>query len=239
MLSPISVNEVLLLRRATHKPALLFALAVSRVNGLRNALLGDAAPSRDFLRVAELFGQLQDAGILDYVEDLGAESGSRYLCDIHSYANGYGDSVREFLDLLGIEVESDGSTILLPMRQSLGPSTSSIHVNYRSAHEILQLFAAGIDVPADHLEARIVEPVGAAMAAHVPFIRVRSSEGDWWGSRPDEATVAVRHRDRWFYIDETDTDSKRAFVFLRTLIGMRLAESATKQRAPLLTVPVN
>ena len=182
---------------------------------------------------------MQDAGILDYVEDLGAESDSRFLCDIHSYTNGYGDSVREFLDLLGIEVESDGSPILLPLRQAVGPSTSSIHVNYRSAHEILQLFAAGIDVPADHVESGIVEPVGAAMAAHAPFIRVRSSEGDWWGSRPDEATVAVRHRDRWFYIDETDTDSKRAFVFLRTLIGMRLAESATKQRAPLLTVPVN
>ena len=34
-------------------------------------------------------------------------------------------------------------------------------------------------------------------------------------------------RDRWFYIDATDTRSKRAFGLLRTFISMRL------------TVPVN
>ena len=36
----------------------------------------------------------------------------------------------------------------------------------------------------------------------------------------------------------TFTQSKRAFALLQTLIGMRLAGDA-KQRAPILTVPLN
>jgi hypothetical protein len=239
MLSPISVGEWLLLKTSVRRPDLIFDLAISRINGLRNPLLGDAPPSPEFERITELYGKLVDAGVLDYVKGADARGENRYFWDLHRYANGYGDSVREFLDLLGIEAEPDGSPILLPLLEAVGPSSSAIHVGHRSAYEILQLFAKGIDVPADHLEAGIVEPTGSAMAARVPFMHIRSTEGDWWNSRPDKSTVAVRHRDRWFYIDETDTQSKKAFVFLQILIGMRLATDESKRQAPVLTVPVN
>ena len=49
----------------------------------------------------------------------------------------------------------------------------------------------------------------------------------------------VRFHDQWFYIDATDTQSKRAFLFLQTFIGMRLADPGAAQRAPVITVPVN
>ncbi len=65
-------------------------------------------------------------------------------------------------------------------------------------------------------------------------ITIRSSE-----KRPDDATVQIRFRGRLFYIVATDTRSKRAFVFLQTFIGMRLADPGAAQRAPVLTVPVN
>jgi hypothetical protein len=65
-------------------------------------------------------------------------------------------------------------------------------------------------------------------------ITIRSSE-----KRPDNATVRIRFRDWWFYIDATDTKSKRAFTFLRTFIGMRLSDSGVVQQAPVLTIPVN
>jgi hypothetical protein len=57
--------------------------------------------------------------------------------------------------------------------------------------------------------------------------------------RPENATVRIRFRDQWFYIDATDTRSKRAFGLLRTFIGMRLADPSAAQKAPVLTVPVN
>ena len=101
----------------------------------------------------------------------------------------------------------------------------------RSVYDVLRVFGVGIEIPAHHLEAGIVEPRTAAKR----FITIRSSERP-----PDGATVRIRFRDHWFYIDATDTQSKRAFLCLQTLIGMRLADTgAAAQKTPLLTVPVN
>jgi hypothetical protein len=142
--------------------------------------------------------------------------------------------VREFLDLLGIEVKSDGSAILLPVSLAVGSSVSAVHLQTRSAWEVLQVFGAGIEIPPAHLEAGIVEPLTSAVAEERRFIMIHSSE-----KRPLNATVRIRFRDQWFYIDATDTRSKRAFGLLRTFIDMRLADPATAHQAPVLTVPVN
>jgi len=126
--------------------------------------------------------------------------------------------VRELLGLIGLEVKPDGSPILLPLREAVSSSTSAVHLQLRSAFEVLRVLGAGI-----------VEPPTAATR----FLTIRSSE-----KRPDNATVRIRFRDWWFYIDATDAQSKRAFLFLQTFIGMRLADPRAAQKAPVITVPV-
>jgi hypothetical protein len=138
------------------------------------------------------------------------------------------------LDLVGIEVELSGAPLLVPIRATVGTSTSAMHVAQRSAHEVLQIFGAGTEVPLPHLEAGIVEPIRWPLPAERRFITIRSSE-----KRPDNATVRIRFRDWWFYIDATDTVSKRAFAFLRTFIGMRLQDAGAGRPAPVITIPVN
>jgi hypothetical protein len=171
---------------------------------------------------------------LDIVQ--AAESGGdgNYFWDIRDYEDTHSDSVREFLNLLGIEVKPDGSQIILPLLEAVGRSTTAIHVQARSAYDVLRVFETGIEVPSAHLEAGIVEPLKVPVSPSRRFFTVRSS-----GKRPENATVQILFRDHWFYIDATDSQSKRAFVFLRTFIGMRLADAGTAQRAPILTVPVN
>jgi hypothetical protein len=234
MLSPVATSEWLLLAGTTKHPGHIFDMAVRRANGLRNPHLGRNPPSRDFARFVALYDRLRRAGVLDIVVRPETKTENNYFWDIHDYEDAHGDSLREFLDLLGIEVKPDGSEILLPVRQAVGSSTSAIHVQMRSAFEVLQVFKAGIEIPSPHLQAGLVEPVIWAVPEERRFITIRSSE-----KRPDKATVRIRFRDRWFYIDATDTKSKRAFVLLQTLIGMRLADPGTAQQAPVLTVPVN
>lgn len=142
--------------------------------------------------------------------------------------------MREFLDLIGIEVKLDGSAILLPIRETLGRSVSAVHLQTRSAYDVLRAFGFGIEIPPSHLEAGIVEPRTSASLEERRFITIRSSR-----KSPDDATVQIRFRDWWFYIDATDTQSKQAFMLLRTFIGMRLADPGAAQRAPVITVPVN
>jgi hypothetical protein len=233
MLSPVLLNEWILLGNNSKHPGQVLALAARRVNGLRNPLFDEEPPSPEFARFAELFDRLRPAGVLDTVQVPETGSEGNHFLDIHDYEDAHGDSVREFLDLIGIEVKLDGSAILLPIRRALGRSVSAIHLQTRSAYDVLRAFGAGIEIPPAHLEAGIVEPRTSAVSEERRFITIRSSE-----KRPDDATVRIRFRDWWFYIDATDTQSKQAFMLLRTFIGMRLADPGTAHRAPVITVPV-
>jgi len=229
MLSPVSVDEWLLIGSGASHPGHVFSLAVRHVNGLRNPLFGEASPSPAFARFIELFDQLRLAGVLDIVAGPKSKTGPEYFWYIHNYQEAHGDSVRELLGLIGIEVKPDVSPIILPFREAVGSSGAAIHVQTRSALDILRVFGTGIEIPPAHLEAGIVEPRSSA----IRLITIRSSP-----KRPENATVRIRFRDWWFYIDATDTQSKQVFMFLQTFIGMRLADPGAAQQAPLITIPV-
>jgi hypothetical protein len=234
MLSPVSVNEWVLLSGNTRNPSHLLALAARRINSLRSPLLGQAPVTPEFPRFLELYNQLRRAQVVEIVQADQSGGTDEHLWEIHDYEPAYGATVREFLRLLGIEVPVDGSTIMLPIRQQAGSSVSAVHLHPRSALNVLRSFGAGVEIPRAHLEAGIVEPLTAAIPEDMRFITIRSAE-----KRPDNATVRVLFRDRWFYIDATDTQSKLAFRFLRTFIGMRLAEARTTQQAPVITLQAN
>ena len=229
MLSPVSTDEWLLLGSGVGQPGHVFSLAVRRVNKLRNPFFSEEPPSPAFARFIELYGRLRLADVLDIVTGPGSKNEPGYFWAIHDYEEAHGDSVRELLDLIGIQVKLDGSPIILPLRDAVGSSSSAIHVQTRSAYEVLRALGDGIEIPPSHLQAGIVEPRTSAMR----FITIRSAE-----KRPENATVRIRFRDWWFYIDATDTQSKRAFMFLQTFIGMRLADPATAHKAPVITIPV-
>ena len=234
MLSPISRNEWQLLASPAKHPGSVLALVVQHVNGLRNAPLGEKPPSRDFARFVELFDQLRRAGVLDFIQIPETGGEDNYFFDIHDYEDAHRESVRELLNLLGINLKPDGSAILLPVHLAVGSSVSAVHLQVRSAYDVLRELGTGIEIPSVHLEAGIVEPLKWAVPEESRFITIRSSK-----SRPDNATVRIRFRDWWFYIDATDAKSKQAFMLLRTFIGMRLADPGSAQRAPVLTVPLN
>jgi hypothetical protein len=234
MLSPVSMNEWILIAGATKHKGHVLDLAVRSVNGLRNPLPGEEPASPEFARFLELYGRLGRAAVLDIARAPKTRNEGNYFWNIHDYEDAHGDSVREFLDLLGIEVKLDGSAILLPLREAIGSSASAIHLQTRSAYAVLQAFGAGIEIPPAHLEAGVVEPLTSAVPEERRSITIRSSE-----KPPDDATVQIRFRDRWFYIDATDTRSKQGFAFLRTFISMRLADPGVAKGAPVLTVPVN
>ena len=115
--------------------------------------------------------------------------------------------MHELLDLLGIAVKPDGAPILLPVRQAVGRSGSAIHLQTRSVYEVLNVFGAGIELPSQHLDAGVAEPVKSALPMGRRFITIRSSE-----QAPDDATVQIRFRDQWFYVASSDTQSKRALA---------------------------
>lgn len=234
MLTPVIASEWILLGKFDHRPGYMDILSALRYNGLQNKLLTGEPTSPEFLRFVDLLEQLRKAGVLDTVQTSDTGDRDHYAWDIHDYHDVHRDSLREFFDLIGIQAKLDGSKIRLPLLYAVGSSDSAVHIETRSAFSILRVFGSGIEIPPAHLEAGIVEPLNSGLPEDRRVITIRSSE-----ARPDNATVRIRFRDWWFYIDASDTESKRSFLFLRTFIGMRFADPAAKHQAPVITVPVN
>ena len=239
MLSPVPIGEWVLADGTVKRRDFSVALAVRHISGLRNPLIGEEAGSPRFGRFLELYTALRRSGVLHISRHLGATATAGFFWKFHGYDDEHSEKMRELFDLLGVNVRVDGSNISVPFRLDHGRSEDSVNVLTRSALDVIQVFGAGIEVPSDHLESGIVEPIKWTGPTSQPFITIRSSDGGWLASRPENATVAIRYRDNWFYIDSTDTRSKRAFLFLRTFIGIRLADPTSGQRAPVITVPVN
>ena len=57
-------------------------------------------------------------------------------------------------------------------------------------------------------------------------------------SLPSEAWIAVRHRGHWFYIDDRDLPSKRAFTLAAELLNLEVSNSDSGQTSPILTLPL-
>ena len=233
MLSPVAVDEWLLLGAQAKRPGLMLDVAVRRINGLQNSLASGNPPSPGFARLIELYDQLRRANVITVVRDNDGATANEFYWSVRDYSDSHRESVQELFDLLSIETEVDGADIFLPVRRGLGRPESDIVIETRSAFDVLNAFGNGVDIPAPHLQAGIVEPVQVSLAKERRYVRIRSS-----AERPDNATVRIRFRDWWFYIDATDTESKRAFIFLRTLIGIRLADPGADKKSPVITIPV-
>lgn len=65
------------------------------------------------------------------------------------------------------------------------------------------------------------------------LFHVRWGQGD---ERPPNAHVATRYRGYWFYIEESDQDTKSTFSLLMELSRLELAGKAGP--GPVLTLPV-
>jgi len=95
------------------------------------------------------------------------------------------------------------------------------------------MLSAAVHVPeADQRNgaAATYPPLGPAGKA----LRVRRA-----AARPEHAYVAVKHRDEWFYIDDTDQATKRFFRLLSVLWSVTITERTAKEAsAPVLTAPV-
>ena len=97
----------------------------------------------------------------------------------------------------------------------------------------MQTMASQIDVPAQDLaDGRVTrgwESVSGDRDA-VRLVQIKSSSG-----KPSDAFVSINFRNHWFWIDDRDLRTKRAFAF--TMLLFTLADTGEKQPLPLVTIP--
>src|SRR5262249_16081425 len=119
---------------------------------------------------------------------------------------------QELLQLLGLDAEAEDFTLAFG---ATAQNPREVAVVTRSVQHILMAMSMGDYGPeADVQEGRTVAgPAPEATGGRL--LRVHSA-----ASAPADAHVAVAYRGQWFWIDDRDLRSKRAFAFMMMLFTM-------------------
>jgi hypothetical protein len=140
------------------------------------------------------------------------------------------EDARAVRQMLGLKADAD--TFRLGFG-TVPQSDQDVVLLTRSMLEMMTELAATIEVPEEDVAEQRVTPTNReqseAERALGQLMRVRSGV-----DRPQEAFVAVPYRDHWFWIDDRDFGSKRAFTFLT--LFFELAQSGLVPTAPLVTI---
>jgi hypothetical protein len=126
-----------------------------------------------------------------------------------------------------------------PARFPKAPSPV-VRVVTRSSAQVLFYLANGVEVPPQHIEAGLVHlPVDAEGRPVGPEVtrglfRVQTSKGL---KPPKSAYVAVKYRGQWFYIDDSDQQSKATFALVLGVIRLDFARQRIGSTGPVLTLP--
>jgi len=214
----------------------LFWLGVSSINGVRNARNGPDGPlppDPAFERVAYLMRDAQASGALGIRVRPGAEGAGAVIVTIRN-RNADPESVvrlQELRQTLGLRAGAEEFPLELA---DVPDSPDELAVQSRTLLSMLQALSLRVDVPADHIAegragAGLPQAPGQSERLH---FRVTSSS-----TKPADAAVSVEYRNRYFYIDDRDLGSKRAFALIMMLFT--LANIGPEGTMPVLTIPTS
>lgn len=231
LMAPIRPGTVFALLQSGYAADFVLALSLESLNGLHNPVSAQggqpATGAHDFTRALALLRDIQLAGALTFRMEAGAH-GEELLVFFRQrdMSSTTAAGIAELRALLGIG-ENDGRYSLVYSPVPGGKGELAVHT--RSMLQILLALAGTVDVPQQHISEQRASAVPRADSEQMPFM-VKSGE-----HRPQDAYVTVFYRDRWFWIEDTDYQSKRAFSFIMFLFT--LSEEGHDRRPPVLTIP--
>jgi hypothetical protein len=237
LMSPLPLDMLVLMSRAVTSPVNYLTLLANRINDMGNPdflEVPSALPDPRFQRFVELNGELDRAGVIQFVRDPGKDGSFDIL--ITRYAPAYSEEVRAYLALLGLPMPVEGSKdIILPVILGVeGGALGGIAISTRSTFDLIEILRAAVEIPQEHAG------VGGVALNYPPpglagkNIHIHASE-----SRPKRAILAVKHRGYWFYIDDTDMRTKLFYHLVRTLWSVSIAAAGDQRAGPVLTIPVS
>jgi hypothetical protein len=234
LLRPIPPQAIFAMIESGHRADYLLRVTVRAINGVYNSSTSQPrarAADPTFSRVIDAFRRIQQMGALSVRVEKRDGVETTYIGFNRNAGEGADKDIRLLKDILGLNPDKDELQLVFG---SLHRNRDQIALLTRSLQEILTELAAGVEVPErDLTEGRatlVPRPDAAAGSRDALLMRVRSG-----GEQPTDAHAAVRYRDRWFWIDDRDLDSKRLMMFL--LIFSSLAETGVAPQVPLITIP--
>jgi hypothetical protein len=228
MLTPIQPTAIFGLIQSGWSAEFLLRTTVHSINDVSQPL-GAAAAVRgedpEFTPLLEALQRVQASGLLGIQVNKGDAGNGTLLVFRRRAAQAGLASDSEFIRrTLGLSPEAKEFQLVYGVQPR---NDHEIAVLTRSMFEIMVDMAAGVEPAAADLAAGRVRP---PPTDRKPLIVVRSGE-----KAPEDAFLAVRQRDSWYWIDGNDLASRRSFTFLMLLLS--LTETGGSGQAPLITLP--
>ena len=234
LMTPLPAESILYTVQSGWPANAVFYSAVAVMNGLKNqetTIAGVTPPDPKFLRALELLRKIQSTGAVGLRVRTGEQQRATLLTfqskDITDETLA---DVRELRGLLNLDPQATEFQIAVGATAS---SDRELALQTRSMLHIMMTMAAQADVPPEDIAQGRASPgydANDSAAEGIRLIHIRSSK-----SKPEEPYVAVQYRDHWFWVDDRDLKSKRAFAFMMMLFT--LAETGEKENLPVITIP--
>jgi hypothetical protein len=118
------------------------------------------------------------------------------------------------------------------------PPGSVLPLRSRSLLGVLYFLSQSVEVPAQDVQAGLVTVTEDGLGHPFDWSQITRKIMTIHSqpNRPENAYVAVQHRDSWFYIADDDHTSKATWGFPSILFALQSASAQGK--APLLTLPI-
>jgi hypothetical protein len=235
VLTPISLDTLFLLDTAGWSSDRLLRLLVDKMNDVGNAQGANGptpalAPAyEEFKRLSFLLRQLS-------MDDLYTDAiyNNQPVLVFEPEALDHAQ-YKEFTRILGL----NPAKLIFPVTVAArGSGNNSINLRFRSLAGVMYFLSQSVQVPEEDVAAGRVTVTRDA--AGQPFDWQRVTEGILTirssTEPPDNASVAINYRNSWFYIDDSDLDSKSTFSLLGQVYQLQAGDA--KSVAPVLTLPV-
>ena len=237
ILTPIPPADLFTIIESGWNAEAMLSIGVSAINGFHNSepsIKGGNEGDANFFKIIRSIDQLQQIGAISLrvserrSPDRQADEKHPDLATLLTFKTGNDSAettklIAELKTLLGLQQHRNEFYLVFGAHSK---NDNELAVQTRSLVQILSAMAAEMEVPPEHVkEGRTARSSVSA----APIIKIHCSD-----SSPDDAFAAIPYRDHWFWIDDRDIPSKRAFNFIMILFA--LAETG-ELRMPLITIP--
>ena len=240
ILSPLQLEAVLVLTQSGWNISRVFGLCFERINNLYNAP-NASGPTPALEPAHERFGDLMNAlhtlqkAQLIEIGTVQRGDSEDIVIKLVTDNDRYKGDIDQVYDLLELDRNADEFALNTDF---LNRNNRQWTVRPRSISGILYYLSHNVSAPSRHLEELVTltrtKGGGAFDWGDTPagrVFKVKTSE-----DQPHNAYIATRYRDQWFYIADTDLESKSTFMLLRQLFDLQAGQ--TNPQVPALTIPV-
>ena len=239
MLEQISLDVLLLLNNSGWSVERIFRLCVQDINGIRNAPgasgpTPDYAPEyKEFLTVVKLMRTLQKSNLSNVEYEL-VDGKSTLVFSLAKEALELSETHKlvEMLRLTPGRAE-------YPIRMNdVDHNPNLIRLRTRSVMGILYLLSQSVEVPQEDVEKGKLTTTKYADGRPFYWSNLFSSLFQIKSSsdKPSDAFVSIKYRGSWFYIDDTDVESKRTYALFSQIFAIQAGKIEVER--PTLTLPI-